>query len=111
DIGDNAPANTAQFEVPAGCAVDDSGNIFIGDRQTNRIRKVSAATGYMRPVAGIGVAGISGDGGVAYDAALDQPIAIAVQSNGNLYVTDSAAGRVRKLAAPAAQCTYGLSQT
>jgi uncharacterized repeat protein (TIGR01451 family) len=109
DIGDNGPANAAQFEVPAACTVDDSGNVFIGDRQTNRIRKISGATGNIRPVAGTGVAGVSGDGGVAYDASLDQPIAIAVQSNGNLYVTDSAAGRIRKLGTPAAQCTYTIS--
>ena len=112
DSGDDGPAAAAQFQVPTGCAVDDSGDVFVGDRNMDRVRKISGETGYIREVAGIsGIPGISGDGGPGFSATLDAPIAIAVQRNGNLYVADSGSGRVRALGAPATPCTYTLSQT
>jgi len=111
DLGDNGPASAALFETPGWCAIDGSGNLFITDHRAHRLRKISAATGYVRPVAGVGAPGYSGDGSLAFEAALDQPDSVAVQRNGNLYVTDSGSGHIRKLTAPAAQCTYSLSQT
>jgi len=41
--GDGGPANLAAFNQPFGIAVDDAGNIYIGDQGNNRIRKILAA--------------------------------------------------------------------
>ncbi len=50
--GDGGPATDATLDMPAGVAVDASGNVFIADRRNNRVRKVSAATGIIDTVAG-----------------------------------------------------------
>jgi len=65
------------------------GNLYITDYSVGyRIRKVAAGTGIITTVAGNGTAGFTGDGGAATSAELNQPMAIAVDSAGNLYIVD-----------------------
>ncbi|HEX3744639.1 MAG TPA: IPT/TIG domain-containing protein [Bryobacteraceae bacterium] len=86
--GDGAVATSAALFVPIGLAVDSANNLYIADFTNNRVRKVSAATGIITTVAGNGNSGYSGDGGPAVNAALNGPIGVAVDSNGNLYIAD-----------------------
>ena len=67
--------------------VDSAGNVYIADSGNNRIRKVS--NGVITTVAGNGTAGFSGDNGPATNAQLINPISVAVDPAGNLYIADS----------------------
>ncbi len=94
--GDGGLAVNAQLYDPYGVAVDASGNVYIADELNNRVRKVSTA-GIITTVAGIGTAGFSGDGGSATQAQLHFPLNVAVDSAGNLYISDLFNNRVRKV--------------
>jgi uncharacterized protein (TIGR03437 family) len=94
--GDGGPATGAQIWGPDGVAVDASGNIFIADFNNKRIRKV-AANGIITTVAGTGTPGFSGDGGPATSASMAGPYGVAVDGQGNLFISDFANGRVRKV--------------
>jgi sugar lactone lactonase YvrE len=91
--GDNGPATSAQLAIPAGVAVDSAGNVYIADSGNNVIRKVS--NGVITTVAGNGMAGFNGDRMAATGAALNLPVAVAVDSASNLYIADSFNARVR----------------
>ena len=70
--GDGGMATNACLNQPQGVAFDAAGNLFIADWQNHRIRKV-ATNGIITTVAGNGISGYSGDGGVATDASLNAP--------------------------------------
>jgi uncharacterized protein (TIGR03437 family) len=95
--GDQADAKLALLNHPAGSAVDAAGNVYIADRDNNRIRRVSAA-GIITTVAGTGTAGNTGDGLPATLATLSAPSAVSVDSTGVVYITDTGNHRVRKIA-------------
>ncbi|MCD9025805.1 S-layer homology domain-containing protein [Cohnella silvisoli] len=95
--GDGGPATDAQLNYPRGVVVDGSGNVYIVDRDNERIRKVDAASGTISTIAGTGVAGYSGDGGHATEAQLNQPRGIALDRNGNLLIADKGNNRIRMI--------------
>ena len=92
--GDRGPAVRAELYVPIGLAVDPHGNLYIADSANNRVRKVDFA-GTISTVAGTEHAGIKGDAGPAADAELNNPVALAVDGSGNLYIADQGNNRVR----------------
>jgi len=83
--GDGGPATNAQLNGPAGLAVDGKGNLFFVDN--GRVRRV-APSGVITTVAGNGTSGYSGDGGPAVNAQFVNAEALAVDSAGNLFVSD-----------------------
>ncbi|HEY3129921.1 MAG TPA: IPT/TIG domain-containing protein [Acidobacteriota bacterium] len=100
--GDGLVATAASISHPFGIAVDPAGNLYVADTFQNRIRKISAQTGVITTVAGIGQFRFTsdiGDDGPAVAAALTFPNGIAVDTVGNLFIADTAADRVRKVAA------------
>jgi uncharacterized protein (TIGR03437 family) len=96
--GDGAAAADAQLKQPAGVVLDAAGNLYISDFGNNVIRKVTSG-GTITTFAGNGVAGYSGDGGLATSASLNGPRGIAVDASGNLYIADTVNHRIRKVAA------------
>jgi trimeric autotransporter adhesin len=86
--GDGGAATGAELNMPAGLAVDASGNLYIADYNNFRIRKVTSA-GIITTVAGNGTEGYSGNGGPAISAQLFGPSAVAADIYGNLYVSDT----------------------
>jgi sugar lactone lactonase YvrE len=90
--GDGGPANQALLALPYGVAEDAAGNLYIADQFNNRIRKVTNPTGanpIITTVAGNGNLGYSGDGGLAVNATLNQPSTVVVDSNGNIFISDT----------------------
>jgi len=81
--GDGGPATAAQLSLPGYVAVDASGNVYIADNC--RIRKVSG--GMINTIAGNGACGTTGDGGPATSAEI-QPVGLAVDPSGNVYVNN-----------------------
>ena len=94
--GDNIAAVNAQLNRPTSVAIDGSGNLLIADASNHRIRKVSA-NGNITTVAGNGVAGYSGNGGLATTASLRFPVGIALDAVGNLYIADAGNHVVREV--------------
>ena len=94
--GDLGPATNAKINMPIGCFVDATGNIFISDQQNSCIRKVTTS-GIISTVAGTGVNGYSGDNGPATSAVLNIPGAIFVDGVGNVFFADGNNNRVRKI--------------
>jgi len=86
DEGDGGPATNAQLGFPRGLAVDEhTGNLYVADSGTNRIRMIDARTHFIHPVA-------------TGDAALNGPVGLAFDQNaGALYVVDSTNNRVLKI--------------
>jgi sugar lactone lactonase YvrE len=95
--GDGAQAVYAVLGGPCCCITDDSaGCIYFSDRHNNIIRKVNNL-GIITTVAGNGVVGMAGDNGLATAAELGWPMGLAVDSVGNLYITDTGNNRIRKV--------------
>jgi sugar lactone lactonase YvrE len=94
--GDGGPATAARLFNPYGITADGAGNLFIADQSNRRIRKVDTA-GTITTVAGTGVGGFSGDGGPATAARLFNPIDVAVDGAGNLFIADRSNHRIRKV--------------
>lgn len=96
--GDIGPAAEAQINQPRGIAIDVDDNIYIADTLNHRIRRVDAGTSNIATIAGTGVAGYSGDGASATAAQLNTPERIAVDTAGNVYLTDTNNHRIRRVA-------------
>src|SRR5271163_1704640 len=85
--GDGGPALQARLNSIYGLVVDSAGDIFIADSINNRIREITP-DGIIHTIAGTGMAGFGGDGGAAVSAQLNGPGRLALDSAGNLYITD-----------------------
>ena len=94
--GDGGPAIGARLMEPWGVAFDSSGNLFIADRDNDRVRKVDAH-GVITTVAGSGKHGFAADGGPAVKASLCGPQGLTFDSQGNLLIADDCNDRVRKV--------------
>jgi len=87
--GDGGPALSARLGYTQGIALDSRGNLFIADAQNDVVREVSASSGQISTVAGLGgqCCNFSGANGPATNATLS-PWSVAVDSKGNLYISD-----------------------
>ncbi len=94
--GDGGPATDAGISC-SGVEFDRHGNLYLADEGTSCIRKINSM-GIISTIAGIGdSSGFSGDGGPATAAKLGQPVDIAIDTAGNIYVTDLYYHNIRKI--------------
>ncbi len=110
DTGDNGPATASGLSAPWGVAVDDSGNLYIGDQLNSRIQKVNTK-GIITTVAGSDTAYHLNDGGPATDAGLSEPLGVAIAPSGVLYISDWNHRRIRKVDKNGIITTYGGTGT
>ncbi len=85
----------ADFFNPVGVAVDGAGNLLVGDKDNQRIRKVTPA-GVVSTLAGKDPAGFGDGPGLA--ASFSGPSGVALDAAGVLYIADESNNRIRKLA-------------
>jgi len=90
------PAALSSLDHPQDVAVNAQGDVFIADTYNNRVVKVTPR-GQVVDVAGDGVAGYSGDGRLGAFAELNEPAGLALDSQGNLYIADSANNVIRRV--------------
>jgi uncharacterized protein (TIGR03437 family) len=76
--------------------VDSAGNLFIGDTENSRVRKVGP-DGVISTIAGTGAQGLLGDGGPAVQAQLYSPTSLALDASGNLFIADTGHSLIRKV--------------
>jgi len=102
--GDGGLATAATFNRPASLCVDAQGNLYICDMRVTggnaRVRKVDAVSGVVTTIAGTGLLGYSGDGGLGTLADISGPFTPAVDARGNLYFCDTGNNRVRVVLKP-----------
>jgi sugar lactone lactonase YvrE len=99
----NGPGTNATFSSPQCVARTSAGIIYVADYGNHTIRRINAS-GNVTTFAGI--AGIPGSqDGQGQSAQFDQPQGIALDSAGNLYVTDTANGTIRKITSSGAVST------
>jgi sugar lactone lactonase YvrE len=107
-FGDGGPATSARIH-PSGVSVDSRGNVLIAEGDRNRVRRVDPS-GIIRTIAGSGAgeesAGYSGDSGPANAAKLRTPLRAVADAEGNIYVSDSGNGVVRRIDATGTITTY-----
>jgi hypothetical protein len=94
DSGDGAAATLAKLDEPSSIFKDVSGDLYIADTKNHKIRKVDTS-GEITTVAGTGDSGDSGDGGAATSARLKLPEDIFVDKNGNIFIADRDAKKIR----------------
>ena len=97
---DGLAATKTLLDFPRGVAVDDAGNIFIADTGSNRVREVEAGSGRIVTVAGNGRRGDSvGRDHKAVHATLNQPMGVAVDGAGDVFIADTGNNKVREVSA------------
>jgi streptogramin lyase len=97
--GDNGPATQARLDQPFHCDLDPAGNLYIAEAGNHCVRRLDRKTGILTTVAGSGKKGYTGDGGPATQATLNEPYAVAVAANGDLFIVDRLNAVVRKVEA------------
>ena len=95
NTGDGGPASAAHLRTPAGMATDAAGNVYV--TSSNTVRRIDATSLIITTVAGTGSSGFSGDGGPATAATLNAPNGLAVDSVGDLFISDTNNNRIRRV--------------
>jgi sugar lactone lactonase YvrE len=95
----------ARFYLPAGLAIDSSGNIFVADATADEIRKVTPA-GVVSTIAGSPQSAGHNDG-TGSAAQFYFPVGLAIDSSGNLYVADANNNEIRKVTQAGVVTTLG----
>ena len=85
----------ASFYGPRGIVIDTSGNLFVGDSANHLIRKIVISTGVVTTIAGSG--NIAFADGIGAAASFNYPTKLAIDTSGNLFVTDSNNHRIRRI--------------
>lgn len=94
--GDHGPATNAELSFPDAFVFDDEGNLFFGDAQNYRLRRIDAKTGIITTIAGNGIPDFNGDNIPSVQAQLGSVTGICIDKQGNLFAADYTNKRIRK---------------
>jgi len=88
-----------KLSSPESVTTDVDNNVYFADLDNHRVRRVDAKTGIITTIAGSGEQNSSGDGGLAINAGLGFPESVAVDREGNVYISENenGPGRVRRV--------------
>jgi uncharacterized protein (TIGR03437 family) len=95
-VGDGLPATLANLNQPSAVALDASGNLFIADTGTQRVRQV-VPKGVIVTAAGTGTAALGAEGALAANSSLNFPMGVAIDPSGNLLIADTYNHRIRQV--------------
>lgn len=97
-----------QFNNPQGVCSDLNGHLYVTDLFNNKIRKIDLANSAVTTIAGSTQGYVNGNGTATK---FSSPTGICMDSNDNIYVSDSGNNRIRKIS-PTAEVTTlaGISQ-
>jgi Bacterial Ig-like domain (group 3) len=95
--GDSGPATKAELNAPNTVAVDPAGDVFFADANNDAVREVVKSSGDIITVAGDGKAGYTGDNGPATKAELNGGTGVALDSLGDVFITDDNNNRIREV--------------
>ena len=95
--GDGGPALDAQISAPRDMEIGPDGNLYFADTDNNRVRMIDLTANSIQTIAGTGDADYAGDGGPALAAHLWRPFGVAFDKYGDLYISDTFNGRIRKV--------------
>ena len=95
--GDGGPASEARFFLPHDLSQDRKGNLYLSDLGNQTYRRIDFETGIVTRVAGTGKVGRGGDGGLAVDSELDTHCGIAVDDDGNIFLSSEWANNVKRV--------------
>ncbi len=113
---------TGKLQTPQDVAVDSHGDVFVPDLGANKIKELSAQTtgtnqfavGAMTQwdaytIAGTGVSGGTGDGASALFAKVASPQSIAVNSSGDVFISDRVNNEIRAISAASGETLFGVA--
>ena len=95
-VANNGGISANSLDEPSGLALDSSGDLYVADLQNNRVLFYPSGSTTATQVYGQGdsfTAGVINDGGVSANS-LNNPLALTVDSSGDLYVVDRSNNRV-----------------
>jgi hypothetical protein len=98
-LGD-APAGQASevsLNHPTQITEQADGKILVAAWHNSKILSYDPKTDYLEPICGTGARSYEGDGGPAFEAVLDLPVATAIAADGGIYIADQANQRIRKI--------------
>ena len=94
--GDGGPATLASLHNPTYTAISAGRAVFLSDKGNHRLRRIDAS-GVITTLAGDGNAASTGDGGPASLAQLSDPIGIALDAGGSIFIAEASSHRVRRI--------------
>ena len=109
EIIDSTGDGSNSFDAAAGIAVDASGNIYVASLNTDNVFRISSGGVITEIIDDTGDG--TGDIGMATGNFLDRPQGVAVDSNGNVYVTGQFSDNVFRIATPGTCSTGGTPCT
>lgn len=99
----NGSGNSASFNQPTNVVLDNTGNVYVADTLNHVIRKINTV-GMVSTFAGIGTSGFSN--GSVSTASFSSPKGIAVDSAGNVFISDTGNSAIRKISTAGIVSTF-----
>ena len=94
--------SSARFYGPSDVAVDGSGNVYVADTSNSTIRKISPS-GVVSTLAGLAGSPWGSTDGIGSAARFFEPMGVAVDGSGNVFVADTSNCTIRKIIAATGQ--------